>query len=304
VINYNEKIDIFKGHGIGNDYVVLDCPNIEELIDEFDKLNILKHFVQTVCDRNFGVGSDGILVPVSSKKVGFGVRIFNPDGSEAEKSGNGIRIFSHFLINTGKVSNSDTFSLETLGGIVEVKEYKKNSNQNSSLRRTLAVDMGRANFSGKLIPFNLSSEDVINFPLIVGDNSYFITAVNIGNPHCVVFLDQISPELAKTTGGLIENHPSFPERTNVQFAKVISRSSINIEIWERGAGYTLGSGSSSCAVAAAAFKLGLTDSEITINMAGGSLNIKVHDDFSLVMTGEVVEVFRGSFTLDMINLTK
>jgi diaminopimelate epimerase len=239
-----------------------------------------------VCHRNFGVGSDGILWgPLPSKQSEFGLRIFNPDGSEAEKSGNGLRIFSRYLWDRGLVKNP-VFTVETPGG--HVQSEIKNQGQ------LITVAMGRVSFDSSKIPVTGASREVINEKLTIQGREFTFCAATIGNPHCVIPLSEVTPELAKQYGPDIEIHPNFPRRTNVQFLKVLDRANIQIEIWERGAGYTLASGSSSSASAAVAHRLGLVDRSVTVHMPGGKIGIEIAPDFSIMMTGSVNKVAEGS----------
>lgn len=272
-----------KYHALGNDYIVLDprdfpswtpAPTVEQ--------------IRVVCHRNFGVGSDGILWgPLPSKQSEFGLRIFNPDGSEAEKSGNGLRIFSRFLWDQ-KLVRTPAFTVETPGGQVQsvIKEDG----------RLITVAMGRVSFDSAKIPVNLAgpAREVINEKLTVLDREFTYCAATIGNPHCVIPLAEISPALAHRYGPHIETHPHFPRKTNVQFLRVRDRQNIQIEIWERGAGYTLASGSSSSASAAVAHRLGLIDRNVTVHMPGGTIGIEIGEDFSIMMTGTVNKVAEGT----------
>lgn len=266
-----------KYHGLGNDYLVLDPKQVGR--------ELTRDEVELICHRNFGAGSDGILWgPLSTSKADFGLRIFNPDGSEAEKSGNGLRIFSRFLYDQGLVK-SDPFTISTPGGVVRSRVHPGG--------QLIDVEMGRVSFDADKIPVNGVSGEVINQSIRVGDRNFVYCAATIGNPHCVLPLEEISAQLAKQYGPLLEIEPRFPNRTNVQFLKVLGRNDIQIEIWERGAGYTLASGSSSSAAAAVARRLGLCDSRITVHMPGGLLAITVNDDYSIEMTGPVVQVAEG-----------
>lgn len=272
-----------KYHALGNDYLVINPEEISfELTPEKIKL---------ICHRNFGIGSDGILLgPLPSKNSQFGLRIFNPDGSEAEKSGNGLRIFSRYLWDMGKVQEN-SFGIETLGGVV--KSVILNSG------KTVQVEMGKVSFWSDEIPVAGNRREVINENMSICDKKLTFSAATIGNPHCVIILAEISPIIAKEYGSLIENHSLFPNRTNIQFMKVINRNTIQIEIWERGAGYTLASGSSSSAAAAVAYRLGLCDSNITVKMPGGSILIQIDDNFNILMTGSVTKVAEGELSVEL-----
>ncbi len=265
-----------KYHALGNDYLVLspkDCPKIpagEKVIK--------------ICHRNFGLGSDGILFgPEKSKKADFKLRILNPDASEAEKSGNGLRIFSRYLFDEKLVKENVPFSVETLGGIVECTVMKKGS--------MVRVEMGKVSFDAADIPVKGQKGEVVNRELPLDGKKYKYCCATVGNPHCVLPMKKVSRDIALKLGPIIENKTSlFPNRTNVQFLEVIDRNNIRVEIWERGAGYTLASGSSSSAAASVARKLGLCDSKITVHMPGGKLLIEIAEDFSITMTGPVTAV--------------
>jgi diaminopimelate epimerase len=225
----------------------------------------------------------------------FKLRIFNPDGSEAEKSGNGLRIFSRYLWDKGLVK-SDPFIINTIGGNVQ-SEILKNGD-------LIKVEMGKVSFLASDIPLKGEEGEVLNRNFVIQGRTFRYCAANIGNPHCVVLCDEISPEIAKEFGPHIETNAIFPRKTNVQFMKVIDKKHIQIEIWERGAGYTLASGSSSIASAAVAFKLGLCGNEITVNMQGGKLNIEFTDDFKATMTGPVIAVCEGIIKEDFFEKSK
>jgi diaminopimelate epimerase len=280
-----------KGHGLGNDYLVLD----EKYLD----FPLTTRAIERLCHRNWGVGSDGILLLVGSAKADFGLRIFNPDGSEAEKSGNGLRIFAKYLYEHGH-TGKPTFTVETKGGVVECICRALDGRVES-----VVVEMGKVTFRAPEIPMSGPDQEVVRLPLSVGDTSLAITALSVGNPHCVVFVDRLDEAEAKRLGPMIERHPAFPNRTNVQFAKVEARDRVAILIWERGAGYTLASGSSSCAVAAAAVKNDFCDHGwITVVMPGGELRIEVRPDWSLRLDGPVEEVCAGTLSADLVATLK
>lgn len=277
-------MNFFKYHALGNDYIVIDPKSFTPELGEQN--------IKLICHRNFGVGSDGILYgPLPSERAPFRLRIFNPDGSEAEKSGNGLRIFCRYLFDHKLVQESKEFLVDTLGGVVRATVFENG--------RTIRVDMGRVSFWSDEIPMTGARREVLREDLVVRDRTFNICAATIGNPHCVIPLPEISDELAKTFGPHIETHPSFPKRTNVQFLKVLDRKSIRIEIWERGAGYTLASGSSSSASAAIARKLGLVDANLTVHMPGGTLGIEIGDDYAIRMTGPVTKVAEGTIAKEM-----
>lgn len=271
------QVKYSKYHALGNDYLAIDPQDIE-----FD---LTSEKIKRICHRNFGIGSDGILLgPLSSDKARFGLRIFNPDGSEAEKSGNGLRIFSRYLWDNQLVREEE-FEIDTLGGSVKA--------QVASSGKSVRVEMGRVSFQSEKIPATGNSREVLGESITVADKTFDFCAATIGNPHCIIQLPNVTPEIAKQYGPLLEVHPYFPQRTNVQFMKVIDRENIQIEIWERGAGYTLASGSSSSAAAAVACKLSLCEKTIAVHMQGGQIAIEISDDFMVTMTGDVTKVGEG-----------
>jgi diaminopimelate epimerase len=268
----------FKYHALGNDYLVLQPRDYPQEIPPAPK------HVRVICHRQFGIGADGILWgPLASTKAAFGLRIFNPDGSEAEKSGNGLRIFSRFLWDQGLVK-TPTFTIETPGGVVEAEV--KNGHR-------ITVAMGAVSFRSDQIPVAGAPREVLNETLTVRDRTFTFCAATIGNPHCVILLPEISAELARTYGPDIEVHPNFPRRTNVQFLQVLDRANIRIEIWERGAGHTLASGSSASAASAVAHRLGLVDALVTVHMPGGELKVEIGPDYAIRQTGPVIKVAEG-----------
>lgn len=269
-----------KYHGLGNDYLVYDCNKNSEYLSA--------EYIKAICNRNFGLGSDGILVGPIIENGHMRVRIYNPDGSEAEKSGNGVRIFARYLKDAGYVTG-DEFELKTLGGIVKVKYL----NNNGSLMR---VSMGKLSFYSDKIGVVGIGETALNAKLTFDGQQYKCTCVSIGNPHCVIPMKQISKELVCYLGKHVESAPYFPNRINTQIVKVIDRNNIQIEIYERGAGYTLASGSSSCAAAGACYKSGLTDGNVRVHMPGGSLDIEITQDYDTFMIGTVGRI--GHMRLD------
>lgn len=272
-----------KYHGLGNDYVIL--PDVRG-----DALSA--DTVRRISDRHRGVGSDGILTDESGAGGDFAVRIFNPDGSEAEKSGNGLRIFARFLWDDGRVRD-EPFVLRTAGGDVRCQVREDG--------RSVFVEMGRATFASREIPVEGPARQVVAEPLQVAGRTLTVTVVSVGNPHCVVPMDEISEGLARELGPAIERHARFPNRTNVQLVRVVDRHRIEIEIWERGAGYTLASGSSSCAAAAATVRLGLCESPIVVAMPGGELEIGVGGDYAVTMLGPVAKICEGTIAVEALN---
>ena len=275
-----------KYHALGNDYIVIHPADLN--------IEINQDVIRLICDRNYGVGSDGILLgPLESHVCDFGLRIFNPDGSETEKSGNGLRIFARWIIDQS-LSNESTFTVETLGGAVSCEV--------NSDGRSVRVEMGMVSFNSRSIPIAGVAREVLNETVEIDGHDLKFCAASVGNPHCVVLSEQPSPEVAQRYGPRIEIHPLFPQRTNVQFMEVLDRSNIRIEIWERGAGYTLASGSSSTAAAAVARKLGLCDSDITVHMPGGKIKVQIDDDLTATITGPVTKICDGNMADEMFGM--
>jgi diaminopimelate epimerase len=257
---------LIKGQALGNDYLVLhEGPPLDAPI------------VRALCDRHRGIGADGVLEPVS-RQGGWGVRIWNPDGSLAEKSGNGIRIFARYLaMHRGA---GTTIDVATDSGTVPCDVGAVD----------ITVDMGPATFEPDEIPCVARLEDA---PVAVGEDILRVTAVGMGNPHCVSFHSAPLDTLPwRAWGAWLERAPHFPNRTNVQFARVIDRGRIEARVWERGAGETSASGSSACAVASVALRLGLADRSVVVAMPGGELRVATRADGHVLLAGPAVEVAR------------
>jgi len=256
-----------KSHGLGNDYLVADPAELPFVVTP--------ERVRLLCDRHVGVGSDGVMLLDGER----GVRIFNPDGSEAEKSGNGLRIFARWLYDTGRAA-SPRFVVHTQGGeaVVEVHGAQ------------VTVDMGVPRFRD-----DLTTIDVVGQRMSV-------VALSVGNPHCVILRPRLDVTELRELGPLVERHPAFPNRTNVQLARAMARDRVALLIWERGAGDTRASGSSACAVVAACHRLGLVDAEVdvTASMPGGDLLVRVDQRGSLWMAGPVEEIGRITLSSELI----
>ena len=276
----------FKYHALGNDYLVMDPADLPA--------PLTKQQIITICHRNFGIGSDGILLgPLPSTKAPFGLKIYNPDGSEAEKSGNGLRIFSRYLWDRKLVGN-DEFAIETVGGLVRSTVFAGG--------QSVRVEMGNVSFDSAKIPVVGTKREVLNEKISIGGREFTFCAATIGNPHCVLPLAEVNEALARQYGPLLETHGNFPNRTNVQFLQVLDRKNIHIEIWERGAGYTLASGSSSSAAAAVAHRLGLVDRSVSVHMPGGIIAIEIGDNFAIQMTGGVTRVGEGKLSPEIFSV--
>lgn len=264
------RIVVEKYHGLGNDYLVFD-PNKNEL--ELNEAN-----VKMICNRNVGLGSDGILEgPLLGERLA--VKIWNPDGSVAEKSGNGVRIFAKYLKDAGYVQKKN-YELMTDGGIVEITYLNEEGSR-------LRISMGKLSFVSEEIPVIGERREVINEDMVFGNNLYPATCVSVGNPHCVIPMQEISKELVCKIGVHSESARYFPERVNTEIMKVTDRNNIAIETYERGAGYTMATGTGACAAAAVAYKLGLTENKMLVHMPGGDLQVEITDDWNVYITGDV-----------------
>jgi diaminopimelate epimerase len=274
-------IQFTKYQALGNDYLVLE-PDAHPDAP-------LEALARRLCDRHYGPGADGLLVGSIMTGSGaaqgeYNLRIFNPDGSEAEKSGNGLRIFARFLVDRG-LAGAGPFTIRTEGGLVRASVDPD--------RKAVTVEMGRAIFNSRQIPVAGAEREVLNEVLRLPGQTVHIYALSLGNPHCVVVVPEVSAEMARTTGPQIESHPLFPRRTNVQFMRALDKHTVQLEIWERGAGYTLASGSSACAASAVACRLGLCASPVSVRMPGGTLTVAVTPEFDLTLTGPAEPVYVG-----------
>jgi diaminopimelate epimerase len=279
-----------KSHGLGNEYIVFDQTAIN--------FELTKERIIQLCNIHVGIGSDGILLKAPTVKADFGLRILNPDGSEAEKSGNGLRIFAKYLFDYG-FTGKHQFTIDTLGGVVTAHILELIDGKAFMIR----VDIGKANFRSAEIPVTFSMEECFNEPVSIAGNEYYFHCVSVGNPHCVVLREELDEEEIRQVGTLIENHPMFPNRINVQFVKVISRDVVEALIWERGAGFTQASGSSSSAIAAVLVKKGLTNRTIAVRMPGGALKLEVDELWNIRLTGEVREIASGVLSKELFRTT-
>ena len=266
------EADFVKSHGLGNDYVVVDAASFG--------IRLTPERVRLLCHRHLGLGSDGIL-EVTAADDRFQVIIWNPDGSVAERSGNGLRIAAKFLSEHGYTEES-VFAIETAGGPVRTQIYRADGRVNA-----VRLEMGRATID----------RSVKSLP--VQGNTLDVTVVSVGNPHCVIFGQPHTRDRLFTVGPAVESHAKFPARINVQLAVPDSRERVRALVWERGAGHTLASGTSACAVAAACFDRGLVDGKVRVVMEGGELDVEVAGDLSIIMTGPVEEVFEGMLSPDL-----
>ncbi len=275
----------YKYQALGNDMVVIDPARFA--------FPLTPVAIRNICDRHFGLGADGICYgPLPDGPHPRQMRFFNPDGSESGKSGNGLRIFARYLWDQGYVQ-TPVFDIGIGGETVKV-EVK------DAAAQTLTIAMGRLSFNSRDIPVSGPAREVVNEDVRLGGHDYRITAVTIGNPHCVIFTGDISAEVTRVAGPVIEVDALFSERTNVQFVRVEGRHTLQIEIWERGAGYTLASGTSACAAAGAAVRTGRCDSPIEVRMVGGVVMVEIDLDWQVKLTGPVEAVASGTFAPDLI----
>lgn len=270
-------MELVKYQALGNDYLIFDLPGpLEEVIAVLPAL----------CDRHFGLGSDGIL---AFDPQAMSVRIFNPDRSEAQKSGNGLRITAaHAVLEHGA---GDSFSLRTVDRANAVRILARNGAEVTS-----ELNVGRPSFRAADLPATFDGEpDGVELDTPAGRVEAVL--VSVGNPHCVVFGEPVTRERVLELGPHLERHPAFPERTNVQLCEVVDRGRVRAEIWERGAGYTLASGTSASAVAAACMRRGLVDDRVTVRMPGGELALRREPNGDLVQAGPARRVYRAGVDL-------
>lgn len=274
-----------KMHGIGNDFPIID-ESQGEVIPEADKPEACRF----LCHRNFGVGGDGVLFVVPSEKADIGYRMFNPDGSEAEMCGNGIRCFADFVYRKG-ILKQEKMTVETKSGIKTIEITLENDEP-----VLFKVDMGTASFDTKDIPMEAEEEQFIDNELKVLDETYALTAISVGNPHAIIFVEDVSEVDIDKFGPAIECHDVFPEKINVHFVQVISENEAIMRTWERGAGVTLACGTGATSTAISGYKLGLFDSNVLLHLPGGDLEFDVYEKDSKLgafMKGPAELVFDG-----------
>ena len=266
-----DSIIMTKYQGLGNDYLILDARK--------NRMQLQGKKIALLCQRGFGLGADGILYGPVDINGKLGVHIFNSDGSESAISGNGVRIFAKYLMDQGYVTESK-FNIETLAGTIQVEALNTRATE-------FRVNMGKASFLSREIPVTGEIREVINEPFTFHGKEYKATCLTVGNPHCIIFTDKVSKEAVTELGPYVENADEFPNRMNLQICRQIDKGNLDIEIWERGSGYTKASGTGSCAAAAAAYRLGLVESRINVNQPGGMIQIDIQEDGTIYMTGTV-----------------
>lgn len=271
------NVSFVKMHGIGNDFIVIDCRDnaVARQLSTVSKLS------KKLCDRRFGIGADQILLLQNSDKADFRMSIFNADGSEVEMCGNGIRCFAKYIWDR-KLSRKKLLDVETPAGIIRPERVGE----------MVKVDMGIPMLEGRQIPVRLDGL-IREFPLKILDKRFKITCVSMGNPHAVIFVDDVAGFNVAKYGPVIENHELFPKRVNVEFIQIISPGIVRMRVWERGSGETLACGTGAAAAAVAANLTGRTRKKVKVKLPGGDLMIELHKNGHIYMTGPAVEVFEG-----------
>lgn len=273
-----------KMHGIGNDYVYVNC--FEESIKNPAEVS------KFVSDRHFGIGSDGLILISPSEKADFRMNIYNADGSQAEMCGNGIRCVAKYVYDYGLTDQTE-ISVETLAGI----KYLKLRVENGKVA-TVEVNMGAPILEPKEIPVAVDVNPVVDVPVEVKGKNYRMTCVSMGNPHAIIFMDNVKELDIKSIGPYFENHPVFPKRTNTEFVEVLDKNTVNMRVWERGSDETLACGTGACATTVACILNNKTEDEVTVHLLGGDLKIRWDREENLVyMTGPATVVFDGEITL-------
>lgn len=280
-------VEFSKFHGFGNDYLVIESKQLERVDD-------LGDFARRICNRHYGAGADGIaiVIPQQNSEAHFRVRIFNPDGSEAELSGNGTRCAAAYLYYTGLWSANELLLITRAG----LKKYVLRDKLGEG-KYLFDSELGQPRFDSASVPIKTEQplQQVLDYPLRVGDETYRVTALQMGNPNCCIFVDNFDSLDWRRVGKAIEIHPQFPERTNVVFVRVLNRQTIELRIWERGVGETTASGTCSCAGAVASMLQRKTDRSIRVIMPGGEAKIHWRDDDQVVITGTAEVVYRGEW---------
>ncbi len=268
------EVSFTKMHGCGNDFIFIDC-----LLNDVPNLAPL---AGKLCDRRFGIGADQLLTVHPSKVADFKMEIYNSDGSQVEMCGNGIRCFAKYVYEHGLTSKRE-LEVETLAGIIRPR----------LVGDLVEVDMGEPILEGRDIPVDADGR-ILNHPLVVKSKRYEVTCVSMGNPHCVLYLDDIDALDLEKLGPHFEHHPFFPKRVNTEFIKVLNPREVKMRVWERGAGETWACGTGASAVGVAGVLTGRTENKITVHLKGGDLSIEWRDNNRVYMTGGAEEVFHGT----------
>ncbi|OIQ59462.1 diaminopimelate epimerase [Moorella thermoacetica] len=275
-----------KMHGLGNDFILVNAMR-EKMPGDLPGL------ARRACHRRFGIGADGLILVLPSEQARLRMRIFNPDGSEPEMCGNGIRCFARYAYESGLVEGEE-LQVETLAGIIKPRLILEGGRVAG-----VRVDMGAPHLEREQIPMAGTGSPVLDEPVEVNGETWRGTCVSMGNPHCIFFVEDVAGAPVTTVGPLVEHHPLFPRRTNVEFIQVLNRDELRMRVWERGAGETMACGTGACAAAVAGALTGRSNRKVTVHLAAGDLQIEWSPaDNHVYMTGPAVEVFRGDFPLD------
>lgn len=278
------RSQLHKYTAMGNDMIIIDPHHVD--------FEMTSDNVQRICNRHFGIGADGISYGPLNDTQPFDMKFFNPDGTQSGKSGNGLRIFARYLCDAQYVTDRN-FQISIQDQISDVAVLDDSYTK-------FKMGMGQATFQSVNIPATGISREIINESFNLNNTTYHITCVNVGNPHCVLFADTLSTDQAKEHGAQLEIHPMFPERTNVQWVQIIDKHHIRIEIWERGAGYTLASGTSACATACSSIANSFCESPVTVEMVGGTAVVDVDAQWTIQLTGTVHAIASGIFSGDFL----
>lgn len=271
-----------KMQGCGNDYVYINGFT--------EKIGDKPAFVRAVSDRHFGVGGDGAIFINPSEEADFEMEMYNADGTRAEMCGNGIRCVAKYVYDKG-LTDREQISIASFGNVKYVELYV-----DDGLVRSVKVNMGAPELDAKKVPVKSAMERSVDEPITVNGKEYRMTCVSMGNPHAVVFMENIAKLDIASIGPLFENHEVFPNRTNTEFVEVVDRTHVNMRVWERGTGETLACGTGCCATVAACVLNGLTEDEVTVRVLGGEIDIRWDRDKNLIyMTGPAETVFEGEF---------
>lgn len=279
------KIKFTKMHGCGNDYIYIDCFN--QKIDNPATLSTV------LSNRRYSIGGDGIILIEPSQKADAKMRMFNKDGSEGRMCGNGIRCVAKYLYDNNISKNKEGITVETLSGIKTIDILEENKNES-----ILKVKMDKPSFNPADIPVILEKEKIINEPVTIDANKYYITCVSMGNPHCVIFVDEVYSLNIRDIGSQLSNHTMFPEGINVEFVSVDNDTNLIMRVWERGSGETLACGSGACASVVAAVENGYckSGSDITVHLRGGKLKVNYSEE-GVFLIGNAVKIFEGELEI-------
>jgi diaminopimelate epimerase len=280
------ELTFTKMHGLGNDFIV-----VEDTAEEWD---LAPAAIMLLCDRNFGIGADAVLIVrrATVPDAEYLMLYFNADGSQAEMCGNGIRCVAKYLVDR-KLVEGDAFAVETLGGVKHIEVVR----DYDGTMATATVDMGMPVLDPAQIPTTFEGTQVYECPVETDLGTFRVTAVSMGNPHAIIWVDDVDDAPVETVGPVIENHPRFPKKTNVEFAQSLDDETIRLRVWERGVGETLACGTGACATLVAATLALRTGRSATIELPGGELFVRWNEDDHVLMSGPATEVFTGTMRI-------